>query len=301
MKKTVLFGLLITALSFWACDKVDDPYVHVDKKIDDIGEAKFNDTVYNDSSHTTRRILIEDFTGHQCPNCPEAAEIANDLMKAFPNDVVSVAVHAGSFARTDPSKGFVKDFTTQTGEKLRVRFQIGMFPNGLVNRIQFNNSFQVSYVQWSNVVNIYLADAAYMAKRFQVNLTNIYNTESRVLRILPEVRALDNFTGNFHLVAFIAENDIIAPQIDNRKSPATVMDYRHMHVLRVGLPQDGDGKLIFANPKAGDVFRVNAEEDELRFQVSEDWVAENCEVIVFLVNRDTEEIMQVDKLKLTKD
>lgn len=301
MKKIASLGLFITSISFWACDKVDDPYAHVDKKIDDIGEVTFNDTVYNDSNHTTRRILLEDFTGHQCPNCPEAAEIANDLMKAHPDDVVSVAIHAGPFARTDANKGFVKDFTTQTGEKLRIRFQIGDFPNGLVNRKQYNSSFRVSYVQWTNVINTYLADAAYMAKRFQVNLTNIYNTESRVLRILPEVRALGDFTGDFHLIAFIAENDIIAPQIDNRKTPATIMDYKHMHVLRAGFPQDGDGKLLFSNPKSGDVFRVNAEEDELRFQVSEDWVAENCEVIVFLVNRDTEEIMQVDKLKLTKD
>jgi thiol-disulfide isomerase/thioredoxin len=43
----------------------------------------------------TRRVLLEDFTGHTCNNCPAAAVIAEGLQTFYGEDqLILVGVHA---------------------------------------------------------------------------------------------------------------------------------------------------------------------------------------------------------------
>ena len=220
-------------------------------------------------------------------------------MEDNPDDVVAVSVHnSSSFSEVDAPK-YPADFETETGEKLRVHFQIGSYPNGLINRTEWNGSFIVGHQLWENQVNTLLQDADYMSPSFSVKLLNIYNTESRVLRVIPEVEALEDLTGNYYFVIYITESHIISGQIDNRLNDSYVEDYEHNHVLRTGYPQDGDGRLIFTDPSAGDIYYVAEEsEDEYRLTIDESWDAENCDVICFVVNDDTEEIMQIEEVHL---
>src|ERR1035437_3018648 len=45
-----------------------------------------------------KKELLEDYTGHKCPNCPSAGVIANSILAANPDKVVAIAVHAGWYA-----------------------------------------------------------------------------------------------------------------------------------------------------------------------------------------------------------
>lgn len=295
------FGIIGVCLSFAivSCDEIEDPYADRDDIIYETGDPLYNDTVYNDTSQTTRRILIEDFTGHKCPNCPAAAESATQLMTDNPNDVVAVAIHnSGAFSEVD-LPDYPADFETETGEKLRNHFQIGSFPNGLINRTEWNGSYIVGHQLWENQINTLTQDPSYMAQRFRVKLMNIYNSDTRILRVIPDIEVVQNQTGNFYFVIYITESHIVSGQIDNRLSPSYVPDYENNHVLRTGFPQDGDGRLIFTNPNIGEQYIVAEDsEDEYRLVIDESWNAENLEVICFIVNDDTEEIMQVEEMHL---
>ena len=76
----IILLLGLSALSFTACDehaegeRWDDPITTVAKK----------------------NVLLEDFTGQDCSNCPRAAETAHQLQETFGADrVVVVALHGG--------------------------------------------------------------------------------------------------------------------------------------------------------------------------------------------------------------
>lgn len=49
-----------------------------------------------------RTVLIEEFTGQECPNCPNAARALKDFTNLYPAQVVTVALHARSTGMTRP-------------------------------------------------------------------------------------------------------------------------------------------------------------------------------------------------------
>ncbi len=296
----ILSATLISGLLFTACDEVEDPYEHLDEFISDTGDVRFNDTVFNDTTLTTRGMLIEDFTGHTCPNCPIAQDETKRLLQDNPGVVWAVAIHAGNFAEPD-LPDFPADFRTQTGEDLRVKFRISSFPSGVINRSEWNGSISQGYQLWENIINSQTGDASYMAPRFKVRSTNIYNTESRILRVIPKIEALQSITGEVFFIIMLAENNIVSPQIDNRlPAPSKDKEYVHNHLLRKGYPADGGGRRVFTNPSPGDVYNVDAGDavSEFRFKVEEDWAPENCELLFLIVNNDTDELLHVEGMPL---
>jgi len=300
--KKILGLFLVGFVTVTSCDVVTEPY---DNGGAGPGDEQYNDTVYNDTSVTKRRILLEEFTGHKCPNCPEGADIATQITVDHPDDFISVSIHnSGAFSKVDthdPDHPYPSDFETEAGEKLRIKHQHSSFPGGMLNRSEFNGSVKVAYKKWAQEVNSLLANQAYMLPRFKLKLENVYNSKpgDRSIRVRYNAKCLQNVTGNIAIVGYVTESHIIAPQVDNRLSNSYVANYEHNHVLRVGFPGDGDGKTLFTNPTPGDIAKVISESDEISVTLSDDWKPENMHIIVFLFNSDTREILQVEEVELT--
>ena len=82
MKRLTL--LLVSIIFIYtSCDVIDNPIVSV--------TGEYNTELYGDppvftvTEQTGKNVLVEDFTAHQCGNCPPAAVIAEGLMAANPN------------------------------------------------------------------------------------------------------------------------------------------------------------------------------------------------------------------------
>ena len=45
-----------------------------------------------------KKVLIEEFTGIHCGYCPQAHKIVAEILKAQPENVYAIAVHAGQYA-----------------------------------------------------------------------------------------------------------------------------------------------------------------------------------------------------------
>ena len=58
-----------------------------------------------------KKILLEDYTGHKCGNCPRAAEKAEELKEIYGDQLIPIAIHAGFFA-SDFGGNFTTDFTS---------------------------------------------------------------------------------------------------------------------------------------------------------------------------------------------
>ena len=82
MKKTYpTLLLLVIAFFFSSCDDIapDERYIPVEK------------------TNPRRAVLIEDFTGQDCVNCPAAHRIMESLEKQYPENVIPVSIHCGEF------------------------------------------------------------------------------------------------------------------------------------------------------------------------------------------------------------
>ncbi len=300
MRNSLLIAVVAMA-GLSACNTVTEPY---GPQIDYGWDRAFDlDPVFNDTTVTKRRILLEEFTGHKCPNCPEGQDVAKQIHSNNPEDFYVVSIHnSGSFSKPDnnPDHPYPGDFETVTGENLRIQYQFSSFPGGMLNRSSIQGTVQVDYNQWATTVDALIADPTYMAPRFKMYLKNTFNNEvgNRTIRIQYKVEALQNVTGNIALVAYILESHIISPQTDNRLTDSYVPDYEHNHLLRVGFPGDGSGKTVFTDPVVGDVVDITDPNEFLIQGISDDWVPENMDLIVFVYNSDTGEILGMEEMPL---
>ena len=84
--------LATTLLLLGGCDIIDDPVIPL--TINYRGEAA--PPTFDALSSGPQHVLLEDFTAHQCGNCPPAGVLAEQLAEEHDGLVHVLAVHAGS-------------------------------------------------------------------------------------------------------------------------------------------------------------------------------------------------------------
>ena len=84
--------LLLGAALFQSCDKLDDPVIGV---VPDCDTSQMVMPQFAPLQSDVQRILIEDFTAHQCGNCPPAGLQLAALVASHPDNIVPLAIHAG--------------------------------------------------------------------------------------------------------------------------------------------------------------------------------------------------------------
>ena len=113
-----LYSLIISS-----CDYVENPIPESSGDIDwnlypfDTTSTPYPWPSFTTNNNTQRNILLEDYTGHTCTNCPAAADIAHQLEVNYPDRLFMASIHAstdGSFQAVQPPT-FNIDFTTQAG------------------------------------------------------------------------------------------------------------------------------------------------------------------------------------------
>ncbi|HPW65820.1 MAG TPA: Omp28-related outer membrane protein [Salinivirgaceae bacterium] len=112
-----------------------------------------------------KNVVLEQYTGINCPYCPEGTTVANQIYNANPTRVVIIAIHAGNYA--NPSAG-QPDFRTSFGTGLMGQTSLTGFPAGTVNRHVFSGYSMTSggtamgRGYWSSAANQILAQPSYV-------------------------------------------------------------------------------------------------------------------------------------------
>ncbi|MFA5783227.1 MAG: hypothetical protein WC868_13255, partial [Bacteroidales bacterium] len=108
MKKIIYFlCVVLNSIFLFSCDKINPPYIE--------------NTTNNNTGDTVKKVLLEEFTGHQCPNCPQGAIIAQQLKAIYGEKLILISIHAGDFA--EPGTGeFAYDFRSSTGNDINSFF-----------------------------------------------------------------------------------------------------------------------------------------------------------------------------------
>ncbi len=269
----IVIGIGISLLP--SCDIVEEPY------LEKIGG---NDTTPTDER--VRKVLLEDFTGQKCPNCPDAAEIAHTLKELYGDRLVVVALHAGFYSTPDGSGEFTSDFRTAQGDELNSFFNISLYgyPMGLVNRTDYGGYPVVPKASWETAVGIQME----LDPVADINITNTYNSGTRKLDCKLETEFLEELDGTYNICAFIIESGIVSPQ---QTDHGVVTDYVHDHMLRGSLNGTW-GDLVGTDGMAvtGTTLTNN-----YTFTLPSGWNADNCAVAAFIYNTETLEVVQAEE------
>lgn len=288
MKKYFLFSLLSAAVLF-SCDKVEDPY---------------NVTTGGGDTTVTkvRKVLLEDYTGHKCGNCPEAALTAHTIKATWGERLVVIGVHSGFFAKPLAAP-YDYDFRTVPGTDYDLFFGNGVAgnPNGLVNRMDYPTSTHIkSHSNWGTIVDGLMAEEP----EAYIEISNSYNTSTRVLNTTVHTEFLKLLTGDYKLIVLLTEDNIVKPQLDYSKPSGqqNVLDYVHHHALRAAISSSSWGDMIATGGVAAGDTVVNT----FSYTLPATFPATNgiapdpdhCYVVAFIYDAATYEVIQVEEKKI---
>lgn len=262
------------------CDIVDEPYLQP------AGTIK----PPPDTGDIIRKVLLEDFTGHKCPNCPEAADLVrNQLKPVFGAQLIVISVHAGNFAEPSATGEFTADYRTSVGNDLNSYFSIPGYPTGMVNRTPYKGSTVLFTGSWQGALQAQVD----LPVQANIVISNQYNSSTRELTCTLESTFFETLSGTFNICVYLTESGIIsAQQNESQVDP----DYEHNHMLRASLNGTwgelvGEDGLAVADIELTDVFSITLDNG---------WNAGNCHVVAFIYNNDTKEILQAEEAGVTE-
>ena len=280
MKKINLIVTLAALLcAFVSCDKIEGPYITPDDSVDT--NVEFPDI---DPNNVFRKVLIEEYTGHRCTNCPDGHRELASLHERYGDTLVAIGIHAGSFAQTTSS--FPTDFTTDEGNTLYENFTINQIgtPAAVVNRMKHGNAYPLSIPAWQPAIAEELTHDCVAA----VQIINLFDASSKKLTAHTRTTLLNGYSGEVQLALYVIEDGIVAPQKDGE---TTIEDYVHNHVLRGSL-NGVYGTLLTTAEEDGSYLKSY----ELDCS-SKSWNFSNCTVVAILMDADTHEVLQVEQAK----
>lgn len=315
IKILLVFPLFLFIIYNSSCDYVEDPITPVYGDLDTSlypGPGFYILPEFDATfPSSTKNVLLEDYTGHTCGNCPAAAVVAHNIKEANPGQVFVASVHAsigdGFQAVYEPGdEGYPKyshDFRTPEGNSYVVDIP-GFFgnPQGMVNRTIDGTGSVFRFVSaWSNAVNDILDSNDPLLMNLQVK-TNYY-TETRGLFVHVQSKTLEALNGSYSMVIFLIDNEFIAWQKDYSLPPADqdIEDYHHEDVF-LGTINGAYGTSLFI----GDSPIDETFENNYSFEISEDIEIDGVNageetglsIIAYLQNNDTFEIIQVTEVAI---
>lgn len=267
MKRISAIILLFT-LFVSSCDIIDEPYMNEPTNGGDTGE-------------TVQKILLEEFTGHQCPNCPNGAATAEQLYQTYDKKFIVIAYHAGFFARTNTD--FPMDYRTTVGTELNSHFNIEGYPAGVINRTEYNSNLVMSNTAWPSATAEILDDEP----RLQLSINHTFTSGN--LSVTIKAKALSDIDP-LKICVLITEDGLISPQVT---PSGTVEDYVHNHVFRMSLNGTWGTQAFTEGATFG-------QEESIKVQgtVNADWNTSKLNIICFAYNTESGEIIQAEEKSL---
>ncbi len=229
-----------------------------------------------------KKVLVEEFTGVRCVNCPAGAAELENLKSIYGDRLVIVSIHAGDFA--PPYSDSKYDFRTTEGTALEAWLGVPLgYPTAVVNRKKFDGqrSVQVTKANWAGLI----ADESKTVSLLNLAINKKYINDTRDLAITVTLIPTEKLPDDLRLSVLLTENDVV----DQQETPqGKKSDYNHKHVLRRVI--SGDAKGVVLN---------GALSWTGNFKVPTTWVSEKCQLVV-VAHRgsDIKDVLQVSEIKL---
>lgn len=261
-----IYGLTFAAvaLQFTACSNIHE-----------------NDRIrYVEPSEVKKHVLVEDFTGQSCVNCPRAAQEIAKLQEQYGEEnVIAVGIYGGDYGYSPVSQGHKPwSLTTETGNSYYTTWGVRAQPACMVDRAGGAPFYNTAYL------------AAYVGALIQneppVMITNkvSYDAAKKTADISVTVSAIQDYNGKLQI--WLVEDNIVDMQY--MPDGSINNEYVHNHVFRASV-----------NDKDGDIVIINKEgvtTKSLTYKIDDAWKPENLSIVTFVFNSDG--VQQVEKTPL---
>ena len=295
MKKIFIpIVIAFVAVVFACCDKIEGPFY----------EAIINEDVFVnifpplDLNTVYRKVLLEEYTGHSCTNCPDGHQKLEQLHEIYGDTLITIGLHTGAYAR--PTNSRPHDFRTAAGDALATEYGISAWPTAIVNR-QKNSSGGLAISNWQSAIQN--VDRSTVSAAIQ--MVNQFNTTDSTLKVNVKVTVLEDCDNPVYLALYLVEDGIVSPQLYGNE---TIDDYVHNHVMR------GDINGTYGETLTNNGFLYKGETHLYAKSISLKYRSlnpdpandshlvqpniDNCYVVAILYDKINSEVLQVEKMNI---
>jgi hypothetical protein len=209
-------------------------------------------------AQVTRKVLMEEYTGTWCPNCPDGHDTIKKLLLDHPGRLVVVGMHNNDA------------YTIPYETAMETAMQVTGFPRATIDRDSFPtaNYFAMSRWFWTDAV----ADRLNVTSPVEIKLTPSLNGSTRLLTVKVDYTFKAAVNEETRLTCVLLEDSILAAQ-----SGATGT-YVHKDVSRALLSADnwGDANnptMVSANQSFSKTYT---------YTLPATWNANNMTVVAFI-------------------
>lgn len=298
-----LFG---AAFLFTSCDKVEHPYEKVATIALDttLYPGTWSDylaneyPVFTENTNTNVNVLIEDYTGHTCVNCPTAADIAHGIYESNPNRVFVASIHTGpgniSFQKAFPNNPkYYTDHTVPDGIAYGDEFKTGFGffgnPQGTVNRKKGSGEMFSLFGVWQSRTDNILNE-----NDLKVNIQSVFNYYSAANGgyLHVEVEKKTSAAIEMNTVVYVIQDSLV----DWQKMPDNSDNEFYVH-------RDKHLGSIDNNPFGVTTFAADAQPGDKKvldysYVLPQELDKENMHLLIYVYDKDTYEILQVIKQEI---
>lgn len=281
MKISQFLYFVLILLFISACEEVP-PVV---SPIENQGDCTAEDD--NVVANQQRQVLIEEFTGVRCVNCPAGSALIEDFLDQYGEQLIAVSIHEGPFS--NPSSQSQFNFRTEDADQISILLGgVLGYPAAAVNRISVDGYEELTLgsSQWAKVISDELA----IAPQVKLYIDEIFDESTRDLSIEVSIFPQQDIDENVRLSVFILEDNIV----DYQKTPdGDVQDYNHKHVFRDAVT-NADG-----NPIVEELNTRTRVCKSFTTTLADNWVIENCSIVAFVhLGGSEKNVLQAAKVKL---
>lgn len=213
-----------------------------------------------------RVVLLEEFTGQRCVNCPDAHAVIESLQEQYPDNLISVSIHGGSDLNAIGEEQMPQyGLRNADGAAYADANKISSFPAGIVNR----RSGVTTSDQWSTAIRNELTKPSSL----ELDMTATLSSDGSKVNIEVDIEPWENIDGRLQL--WVVESGIVSLQLTKN---GMVRDYVHNHVFR-GVVNGHDGEAVHLTTREPQ--HVSASVD-----VRDIWNSENLSIVGFIYTAD---------------
>lgn len=206
-----------------------------------------------------RMVVLEEFTGQNCTNCPEGHDIVHSILDVYPDAFIPVSIHASSFAISEDAGGL----GTPEGAEYYLSNGQPALPSGVVNR----QSGNLDRSDWTAAVSRIIS----LETPLTIGLKATLDEGGENIDIAVNLLSTSQLDGNLQL--WILEDNITGYQLDHG---VPTFAYTHNHVLRGAANGTWGEPVSLAEFEPIDVTNTTA--------VKSSWNPDNLVVVAFLYN-----------------
>jgi len=292
MKLRLQILVVFLACLVSACDYIDpDNYLEGSQVI--TGKWDIDSSFLQSDSVQPAMVLLEEYTGQFCGNCPSAAKKALKLDSIYGKKLHVMAIHAGYFAepQNNPNQS---DFRSAAGNFLDNKFKVSeTIPKGLINRGRFGGTRTalLSSTAWEGKITEILARTD---PGFTLYLHPFFDAAAGQFYAISHLKFRNAVSDSIQLALYLVEDSIVNWQLDYSAAVQQVSNYMHRHVLRDGFTPVGGSESAGSAPYPAGKISTGRWVLNKRNGINR----ENCKVIAVASRIADDEILQAVELEI---